>query len=105
MTFGPDLNYISLVMQRNEVEREMISLNNVTRDSVMQISISVIPKRDFGGNTSIYECDNNIIIIHRGPSFQQVKNTLYMYNIGDFIFYFRTLQFLWIANCNKWIGG
>ena len=27
-------------------------------------------------------------IIHRGPSFQQVKTTLYMYNIWDFIFYF-----------------
>ena len=86
-------------MQRNEVEREMISLNNVTRDSVMQISISVIPKRDFGGNTSIYECDNNIIIIHRGPSFQQVKNTLYVYNIRDFIFYFSTYSFTIFVNC------
>ena len=50
-------------------------------------------------------------ITHRGPSFQQVQNTLYcryMCNIQDFIFYFRTivvLQFLWIANRNKWIGG
>ena len=28
--------------------------NNVRRDSVQQISISVMLKRDFGGNTSIF---------------------------------------------------
>ena len=55
----------------------------------MQISISVMLKRDFGRNASI----------HRGPSFQQVKNILYMYNIQDFIFYFRTSSFTIFVNC------
>ena len=41
-------NDISLVTQCNEVES-----NNVTRDSVIQISISVMLKRDFGRNRSI----------------------------------------------------
>ena len=44
---------ISLVRQCNEVEKQMINPKNVTRDRVMQISISVMLKRDFGGNTSI----------------------------------------------------
>ena len=74
--------------------------NNVMRDSVMQISNSVILKRDFGGNTSMRMWQQ--YIIHRGPGFQQVKTT----HIPDFIFYFRNWSFtMWVANCNKWICG
>ena len=70
------------------------------RDSVMQISNSVILKRDFGGNTSMRMWQQ--YIIHRGPGFQQVKTT----HIPDFIFYFRNWSFtMWVANCNKWICG
>ena len=43
--------------------RNKLCTANVTRDSVMQISISVMLERDFGGNTSIYECDKNILSI------------------------------------------
>ena len=71
--------------------------NNVTRDSVMQISISVMLKRDFGGYIRVWQ----EYIIHCGPSFQQVKNTLYMYNIRDFIFCFRTCSFTIFVNCKS----
>ena len=52
--------------------------------------------------------EKNPNIIHCYPSFQQVKTALYMYNICDFIFYFRTCSFIIFvkfANCNKWIWG
>ena len=60
-------------------------------ETVMQISISVMLKRNFGGNIRIWECDKNILSI-MVLSFQQVKNTLYMYNIQDFIFYFNRID-------------
>ena len=67
----------------------------------MQISISVMLKRDFGGNTSIYKRVTRIYITHRGPSFQQVKNTLYTYDIRDFILYFRACSFKIFVNCKS----
>ena len=45
---------MTFLLQRNAMKwKEKLFPNNVTRDSVMQISISVMLKRDFGGNTSI----------------------------------------------------
>ena len=60
----------------------------------MLISISVMLKRDFCRNILVYKGMTRIYIhvciIHCGPSFQQVKNTLYMYNIRAT---FRDIQF------------
>ena len=67
------------------------------RETVMQISISVMLKRDFGGNMSVRMWQE--YIIHRGPSFQQVKTTLYMDNIQDFIFYLGTCSFTIFLIC------
>ena len=47
----------------------------------MQISISVMLMRDFRRNRSACIRVWQIYIIHHGPSFQQVKNTLYMCTI------------------------
>ena len=59
--------------------------NNVMSDSVMQISISVMLKRYFGGNTSIYYKNaRQKNITHRGPGFQPVKNTV-LYSTLSFI--------------------
>ena len=76
--------------------------NNVMRDSVMQISVSAVLKRGFGRNTSTIRMWQEYI--HRGPSFQQVKNTLYMY-IQDFIFYFRTCSFTIFCELQIAING
>ena len=47
-------NDISLATQCNAMKQKEKSFpNNVTRDSVMQISTSVMLKRDFGGNMNI----------------------------------------------------
>ena len=84
LTWRPLLRKMTFLLQYNAMKwKDKWFPSNVMRDSVML-------KRDFGRNLSV---------IHHGPSFQQVKNTLYMYNIQDFIFYFRTCSFtiLWIA--------
>ena len=77
----------------------------MTADSVMLISISVMLKRDFGRNTYQYIRAWQEYIIHCGPSFQQVKNTLYMYNISFSTLRQVVLKCLWIANHNKCIGA
>ena len=63
------------------------------RDSVMQISISVMLKRDFSGNLYKYIRVWQDYIIHCGPSIQQVKTTLY----STFSFIPCSFTILWIA--------
>ena len=45
---------MTFLLQRNAMKwKKKLLPNNVMRDSVMQISIGVMLKRDFGGNTTI----------------------------------------------------
>ena len=45
---------MTFLLQRNAIKwKEKLFPNDVMRDSVMQLSISVMLKRYFGGNTSI----------------------------------------------------
>ena len=83
-------NEISLVTQCNEVEREMIP-NNVTGDSVIQISISVMLKKDFGG-IGVYKSVTRIYY----PSWSQLS-TSEDYTVQYCELYTQSFTILWIA--------
>ena len=78
----------------------MIPFNNVTRDTVLQISIDQCYAKERFWQEYEYIRMWQEYVIHHGPNFQKVKNMILFSTLGPVI-----LQFFWIANCSKWIGA